>query len=292
MIMSLLFIMMFVGSLISGLTNVWLTDRIGFGLVTPLAAFATAVAYLIAGTGPPYPLFLIGYIFNGFGMGIQDAQVNNLVTRLPNADMKMSIVQACFSLGGTVAPFISTAFAQHVHAAYRYFFVAMAVALITVVMMFAAFEGKTEEQLTEGLVPNKDANEKEEVEMAEHSSPRGGDIAVHGEKEGPSPPVVANEAAPLPPADAEILYHPDSSGTKMLRIFSTPSVYALIGWAFLYVGVEVSLSGWLTTFLIKERGGSAASGYAVTGFWGGMSVGRIVLIPVTKKIGYQFSIYL
>lgn len=31
--MSLLFIMMFVGSLISGLTNVWLTDRLGFGLV-------------------------------------------------------------------------------------------------------------------------------------------------------------------------------------------------------------------------------------------------------------------
>ncbi len=69
--MSILFIMMFVGSLISGLTNVWLTDRLGFGLVTPLAALATAVAYLIAGFGPPYPVFLIGYIFNGFGMGIQ-----------------------------------------------------------------------------------------------------------------------------------------------------------------------------------------------------------------------------
>lgn len=54
----------------------------------------------------------------------------------------------------------------------------------------------------------------------------------------------------------------------------------------------MALSGWLTTFLIRERGGTAASGYVVTGFWGGMSVGRIVLIPVTKKIGYQFSIYL
>ncbi|CAK9780575.1 MFS general substrate transporter [Cutaneotrichosporon oleaginosum] len=291
--MSILFIMMFVGTLISGLVNVWLTDRIGFGLVTPLAALATAVAYLIAGCGPPYPVFLIGYIFNGFGMGIQDAQVNNLVTRLPNADTKMSVVQACFSLGGTIAPFISTAFAQHVEAAYRYFFVAMAVALLTVVMMLWAFEGKTEEQIT-ALLP-KDADvrreKKERKEREKREAEGEEEVEMAGVKERltRAPSIVPNEAAPLPPAE---LYAPDSSGTKMLRIFSTPSVYALIIWAFLYVGVEVSISGWLTSFLIAERGATAAAGYAVTGFWGGMSVGRIVLIPVTKKIGYQFSIYL
>ncbi|BEI90929.1 uncharacterized protein CcaverHIS019_0309990 [Cutaneotrichosporon cavernicola] len=285
--MSILFIMVFVGSLIAGLTNVWITDRIGFGLVTPLAAVSTGVAYLIAGTGAPYPVFLIGYIFNGFGMGIQDAQVNNLVTRLPNADTKMSIVQACFSLGGTVSPFISTAFAQHVEAAYRYFFVAMGVAIVAAGIMLWAFEGKTEEQLT-ALLP-KDADVRREKKERKEREKENGEAKGHQER---VPSIVLNEAAPLPPADAEIFYVPDSSGTKMLRIFSTPSVYALIIWAFLYVGVEVSISGWLTSFLINERGASAAAGYAVTGFWGGMSVGRIVLIPVTKKIGYQFSIYL
>jgi fucose permease len=206
----------------------------------------------------------------------------------------MSIVQACFSLGGTVAPFISTAFAQHVEAAYRYFFVAMGVALLTVVMMLWAFEGKTEEQLT-ALLP-KDADvrrEKKERKEREKREAEGDELEMADvePKLTRTPSIVANAAAPLPPADATV-YAPDSSGTKMLRIFSTPSVYALIGWAFLYVGVEVSISGWLTSFLIGERGATAAAGYAVTGFWGGMSVGRIVLIPVTKKLGYQFSIYL
>ncbi|GMK53546.1 hypothetical protein CspeluHIS016_0101320 [Cutaneotrichosporon spelunceum] len=300
--MSILFIMVFIGSLISGLTNVWLTDRIGFGLVTPLAALSTAIAYLIAGTGAPYPVFLLGYIFNGFGMGIQDAQVNNLVTRLPNADTKMSIVQACFSLGGTVSPFISTAFAQHVKAAYRYFFVAMGVAIITAAVMLWAFEGKTEEQLTALLPKDADVRREKKERKEREKQEAEGKVGEAGEAEGKAEvkeeplgrvhSIVPNEAAPLPPADAEVLYAPDSSGTKMLRIFSTPSVYALIFWAFLYVGVEVSISGWLTSFLINERGATAAAGYAVTGFWGGMSVGRIVLIPVTKKIGYQFSIYL
>lgn len=215
------------------------------------------------------------------------------MTRLPNADTKMSIVQACFSLGGTVAPFISTAFAQHVEAAYRYFFVAMAVALLTVGLMLWAFEAKTEEQLT-ALLP-KDADVRREKKERKEREKLGEVEMADAEEEhrlDRVPSIVANEAAPLPPADLQVLYAPDSSGAKMLRIFSTPSVYALIIWAFLYVGVEVSISGWLTSFLIAERGATAAAGYAVTGFWGGMSVGRIVLIPVTKKIGYQFSIYL
>lgn len=57
------------------------------------------------------------------------------------------------------------------------------------------------------------------------------------------------------------------------------------------IGVEVSISGWLTTYLVRERGANANAGFAVTGFWGGMTVGRIVLIPFTNKVGYQFSIY-
>lgn len=161
----------------------------------------------------------------------------------------MSIVQACFSLGGTVAPFISTAFAQHVRAAYRYFFVAMAVALLTVVIMLFAFEGKTEEQLTSLLPQDRDKEKEkaEEVEMAAATHAASPAPAEEREKAHPhehthDPTLVPNDSAPLPPADTETLYAPDSSGTKMLRIFSTPSVYALIIWAFLYVSSTVRAS--------------------------------------------------
>lgn len=80
--MSLIYTTIFAGALTGGLTNVWITDRIGFGLVrtdhhraepqiSPLGASCNALAYLLAGTGAPYAVFLIAYVFNGFGLSLQ-----------------------------------------------------------------------------------------------------------------------------------------------------------------------------------------------------------------------------
>ena len=75
--------MNFVGFLTAGLTNVLITDRLGFGIVSlgkgrlanpqaaPFGAFMQAFAYILICWQPPYPLFLIAYIFNGFGLGLQ-----------------------------------------------------------------------------------------------------------------------------------------------------------------------------------------------------------------------------
>jgi fucose permease len=58
-----------------------------------------------------------------------------------------------------------------------------------------------------------------------------------------------------------------------------------------YVGVEVSLGGWLVTFMLKVRnGGAFESGMTVTGFWLGITVGRIILGFVTPRIGEKLAI--
>jgi fucose permease len=59
----------------------------------------------------------------------------------------------------------------------------------------------------------------------------------------------------------------------------------------LYVGVEVSLGGWLVTFMLKVRHGEPfASGLVVTGFWLGLTFGRVILGFVTGKIGEKLAI--
>lgn len=203
---SLIYSTAFAGSIIAGLLNVWITDRIGFGLACPLGATSHAISYLLCGTGAPYAVFLVGYAFNGFGLSLQDAQVNNLTSRLPNAGTKMAFVQACFGLGGTLAPFLSTAFAANVDKAWYYYFVAMGVAIIAVVVMMLAFDMRTEEQLIQP--------EAERWEAAE---------ATKVESQGDQ---VATEVVAKPKS---------SSGQKMKRIFATPAVYALMGFSFLYV---------------------------------------------------------
>ena len=58
-----------------------------------------------------------------------------------------------------------------------------------------------------------------------------------------------------------------------------------------YVGVEVSLGGWLVTFMLRVRHGQPfASGMVATGFWLGITVGRMVLGFVTGKIGEKTAI--
>jgi fucose permease len=58
------------------------------------------------------------------------------------------------------------------------------------------------------------------------------------------------------------------------------------------MGVEVTIGGWATTFLIEERGGNSSSGYVSSGFFGGLTVGRIILIPVTNWLGHRKSVYI
>lgn len=57
------------------------------------------------------------------------------------------------------------------------------------------------------------------------------------------------------------------------------------------MGVEVSLGGWLVTFMLKVRHGQAfESGLVVTGFWLGLTFGRVVLGFVTGRVGEKIAI--
>lgn len=58
-----------------------------------------------------------------------------------------------------------------------------------------------------------------------------------------------------------------------------------------YVGVEVALGGWIVEFMIKVRDAEKfAAGMSATGFWLGMTVGRVILGFVTPRIGEKLSI--
>ena len=93
------------------------------------------------------------------------------------------------------------------------------------------------------------------------------------------------------------IVQPHSDGEKgglKAAIFKCPS--ARVTWIcaiFLlgYVGIEVALGGWIVTFMIRVRhGGAFASGMTATGFWLGITVGRVTLGFVTPRIGEKTSI--
>ncbi|KKA30407.1 hypothetical protein TD95_005065 [Thielaviopsis punctulata] len=82
---------------------------------------------------------------------------------------------------------------------------------------------------------------------------------------------------------------------KLLAMFrALRSRIVLLGAIFIfsYQGSEVSISGWVISFLISARNGDPASvGYVTAGFWGGITLGRFLLSAPAHKIGEKLFVY-
>ena len=71
---------------------------------------------------------------------------------------------------------------------------------------------------------------------------------------------------------------------KYKQVFRLRAVHLMSIFLFLYVGVEVCIGGWIVTFVINERSGGRNSGYVSSGFWGGLTLGRVALLPLNKTV--------
>jgi len=86
----------------------------------------------------------------------------------------------------------------------------------------------------------------------------------------------------------------NSSATRentFRQLFGLRGVHVLTIFALIYIGIEVTVGGWIVTFIIRERGGGHASGYISSGFFGGLMLGRIGLMWLNKLIGEHAVIY-
>ncbi|WP_165423514.1 MFS transporter [Ktedonosporobacter rubrisoli] len=76
--------------------------------------------------------------------------------------------------------------------------------------------------------------------------------------------------------------------TLKLRVVWVAALFLLI-----YVGAEVSLGNWGYSFLVEERHGSTLiSGWVISGYWLGLSLGRLILGHLGAKIGNKNLIQL
>ncbi|KAJ8453989.1 hypothetical protein ONZ45_g19482 [Pleurotus djamor] len=75
------------------------------------------------------------------------------------------------------------------------------------------------------------------------------------------------------------------------QIIRFKSVHFLAIFALIYIGVEVTLGGWIVTFIINERDGGPSAGYISSGFFGGLTLGRVGLLWLNKLIGERRVIF-
>lgn len=84
---------------------------------------------------------------------------------------------------------------------------------------------------------------------------------------------------------------PSGSANKMGRIVRDPVVLLVCLWAFIYVGTEVTIGGWIVTFLREVRGAGPSAGYVSSGFFGGLTVGRVLHVPVARLAPERYILF-
>ncbi|KAG8910348.1 hypothetical protein FRC00_008364, partial [Tulasnella sp. 408] len=85
---------------------------------------------------------------------------------------------------------------------------------------------------------------------------------------------------------------PVLQGSKYGAILRRKQVHIMSAFAVVYVGAEVTIGGWIVTFLEQLRGGGPNAGYVSSGFFGGLTLGRFILWPVNDLLGKHRALYL
>ncbi|KAG8752025.1 hypothetical protein FRC14_007433 [Serendipita sp. 396] len=273
-VVSIVFISGCVGFIVGALANVYWTDRYNFGTLMIVGSVAQVIASSVQASAPPFPVLCVMYALNGFGGAIQDAQANGLVASLhEHASEKMGLLHAIYGLGAFSSPLVSTQFAQLERWSFH-FLSTLGIAVINTVLLVLTVRNRSLEAVLRsiGSPPALDAHAHSSIELANR--------ATEVDTEG----TATAEQTPPPTGVAQ--------KSSMSQILGNMTVQLMALFILVYVGVEVTIGGWIVTFIIHVRGGGPSSGYVSSGFFGGLTVGRVALLWVNKKVGERRVIFI
>lgn len=107
------------------------------------------------------------------------------------------------------------------------------------------------------------------------------------------------EAEALPPAQPrqQTEIQPKANGLRRRMnaartlLSNRPTVLGAV-FIFAYQGAEVAISGWIISFLVQFRHGSPDKvGYVTSGFWAGITIGRLSLSFLAHRIGERRFVF-
>lgn len=244
------FLVAFTGYLIAAFICDHLHRYLGRWGVSSLGVASQLVCYLIASTAPPFPLFVIAYGISGFGCGLIEAAWNTWAGNLKNQNEILGLLHGFYGLGGMICPTVATAMISHGIKWNLFYLFMVAVTSISLGLSAFAFRMDTPHAYNLSIsISHDDSNS----------------IIIDSDDE---------DVERQPKAEKSVL----SSSSTIVETLKSPLTWLVSFCLFCYVGAEVTMGGWVTTFMIDVRHGHRYSmGYVSTGFWTGITVGRMIL---------------
>lgn len=212
--------------------------------------------YVTISCTAPFPAIIVAFFLIGLGMSINLALGNIFCGSLNNATTALGAMHGSYGIGGIAGPLLANAFVTALGLVWsRYYIVTLALSALNGFLALWSYW-------------------RFEVEQDEAQS-----AAV-------SPPFRTTRTETSASAAA---------ATKLRTLYSAfTSRVVVLGalFIFAYQGAEVSISGWVISFLEDTRGGDPNHvGYVTSGFWAGITLGRFILSAPAHKIGEKIFVY-
>ena len=261
----------------------WLGKR--YSLVT--GCIFSCIMYALVSSGSHFPLVVVGFFFGGMGIAICLSQSNIFFTRMYDLSKYLSLFHGSYGLGATLSPLVATAMVNAGVKWHYFYLITLGFMISTGINLYISFKGADEDlrpwdtdEPTETLqVLDIDASHESQYESDDSNEQIGlQDLA----REGLNTQNVPNKDK-----------H-SSHSTDMLLALQNYRTWVLALLVLFYQGAEVSLGGWVVTFLLNyKQGNPNSAGYVASGFWGGLTLGRLLLTkPLHKLLGARKAVIL
>jgi fucose permease len=257
-IVSLIFVTNAIGFISAAFIVDALRARLGRAKTLMVAQTLMCCGFIPIICTPPFPVIIVSFFFLGLGMAINLAMGNTFAANLHNGTKMLGAMHGSYGVGGTIGPLIATAMVTKGGYLFsRYYLLTLAVTIFNLLFggwSFWNFEAETTAAL---LTPMERTSSQTQ-----------------------------NDPAPRAESHARELF------ADMLNAFKSKTVILGSLFIFAYQGAEVSISGWVISFLIATRNGNPSSvGYVTSGFWAGITLGRFLLSHPAHKIGEKVFVY-
>lgn len=231
--------------------------RLGRAKTLIVAQSLMTCGYIPIVCTPPWPVVVVCFFFLGFGMALNLALGNVFAANLHHGTKMLGAMHGSYGIGGTIGPLIATAMVTQGRLLWsRYYLITLAIAFFNLGLAAWSFWHFEAEAGLSLLTPLQRVASR-------------------------------TENAPVEPK-ANI----KQQLANMIRCLKTRTVILGALFIFAYQGAEVSISGWVISFLIATRHGNPANvGYVTAGFWAGITLGRFLLSHPAHKVGEKVFVY-
>lgn len=250
-VVSLIFVTQALGFIVAAPFTHAIEHRLGRARTYILAEACISLAYVVIICQPPFPAVVAAFLPVGFGIAVNLALNNVFCANLADSTVALGGVHGSYGIGGTIGPLIATAIVSR--GARWSIFYSLPLFVTSTSILFGGWTFWSYE---------KDLSARM-LGIVEQG-------ATHGAANN------VNE-----PTKAQVLKSALKNKTTLLGAL----------FIFAYQGAEVSISGWVISFLINYRGGNPSQvGNVTAGFFGGITLGRFLLAQPARKIGEKVAV--